>query len=73
MALKSTIWTAPSFSFDTADQPTTWRDFYIRGIDYLETLSIDPREGRPRKDRMDPHKNDVYRGGQASTSNINRQ
>ena len=44
MALKNTIWTAPTFSFDTADQPTTWTDFYIRAIDYLETLRIDPEK-----------------------------
>ena len=44
MAQNNTIWTAPTFSFDTADQPTAWRDFYIRAIDYLETLRIDPEK-----------------------------
>ena len=44
MAQNYTKWTAPSFSFDTADQPTAWRDFYIRALDYLETLKINPEE-----------------------------
>ena len=44
MAQKNTRWTAPSFSFDIADQPTAWRDFYLRAIDYLETLYINPEE-----------------------------
>ena len=38
------IWTAPTFSFDAADQPTTWRDFYLRALDYLELLKINPEE-----------------------------
>ena len=42
MAQINSNWTAPTFSFDAADQPTTWRDFYIRALDYLETLRIKP-------------------------------
>ena len=42
MAQNNTRWTAPSFSFETADQHTAWRHFYIRAIDYLETIDIDP-------------------------------
>ena len=42
-------WTAPSFSFDTADQSTAWRDFYTRAIDYLETIDIDPEEEDQQK------------------------
>ena len=37
-------WTAPTFSFDAADHPTTWRDFYLRALDYLELLRIQPKE-----------------------------
>ena len=37
-------WTAPTFSFDLADHPTTWRDFYYRAQDYLELLRIRPEE-----------------------------
>ena len=36
--------TAPTFSFDAADHPTTWRDFYYRAQDYLELLRIKPTE-----------------------------
>ena len=43
------IWTAPSFSFDTADQCTAWRHFYTRAIDYLETLDINPEEEDQQK------------------------
>ena len=49
MAQNNTRWTAPSFSFDTADQPTAWRDFYTRVIDYLETIDIDPEEEDQQK------------------------
>ena len=49
MAQNYTKWTAPTFSFDTADQPTTWRDFYIRALDYLETLKINPEEEDQQK------------------------
>ena len=42
-------WTAPTFSFDSADHPTAWRDFYLRATDYLETLRIKP-------DKEDQHK-----------------
>ena len=38
------IWTAPTFSFDATDQPTAWRDFYLRAQDYLELLRIQPKE-----------------------------
>ena len=44
MAQNNTRWTAPSFSFNTTDQHTAWRDFYIRATDYLETLGINPEE-----------------------------
>ena len=40
----NTRWTAPTFTFNTEDQPTAWRDFYTRVIDYLETIDIDPEE-----------------------------
>ena len=42
MAQIKSNWTAPTFSFDEADQPTAWEDFYIRALDYLETLRIKP-------------------------------
>ena len=44
MAQISSNWTAPTFSFDSADQPTAWRDFYYRAQDYLEVLRIKPGE-----------------------------
>ena len=40
----STLFTAPTFSFEAADQPTAWRDFYLRALDYLEMLKIKPDE-----------------------------
>ena len=43
------IWTAPTFSFDAADQPTIWRDFYLRALDYLELLRINPEEEDQQK------------------------
>ena len=44
MAQINSNWTAPTFSFSTADHPTAWRDFYLRATDYLETLRIQPKE-----------------------------
>ena len=44
MAQINSNWTAPTFSFDAADHPTTWRDFYYRAQDYLELLRIQPKE-----------------------------
>ena len=35
-------WKAPTFSFNTQDQVTEWRQFYIRVIDYVEVLDIEP-------------------------------
>ena len=40
----TTRWTAPTFSFNAEDQPATWREFYTRAIDYLETIDIDPEQ-----------------------------
>ena len=45
----NTRWTAPSFTFNTEDQPAAWRDFYTRVIDYLETIDIDPEEEDQQK------------------------
>ena len=42
MAQIKSNWTAPTFSFDAADQPTAWEDFSIRALDYLETLRMKP-------------------------------
>ena len=69
----NTRWTAPTFTFNTEDQPAAWKDFYTRVIDYLETKDIDPEEEDQHKRGWKKNKNDVYRGGQTSTSNINRQ
>ena len=44
MAQISSNWTAPTFSFDAADHPTAWRDFYYRAQDYLELFRIKPTE-----------------------------
>ena len=38
------IWTAPTFPYDATDQPTPWRDFYLRALDYLEMLKIKSEE-----------------------------
>ena len=40
----TTGWTAPTFSFNTEDQPAAWREFYTRVVDYLETIDIDPEQ-----------------------------
>ena len=44
MAQISSNWTAPTFSFEAADQPYAWIDFYYRAQDYLEVLRIKPAE-----------------------------
>ena len=44
MAQINSNWTAPTFSFDSADQPNAWIDFYYRVQDYLEVLRIKPAE-----------------------------
>ena len=44
MAQTSSNWTAPTFSFEAADQPYAWTDFYYRAQDYLEVLRIKPAE-----------------------------
>ena len=40
----TTRWEAPSFSFNVDNQPAAWREFYIRALDYLETIDIDPEQ-----------------------------
>ena len=35
-------WETPKFSFTTEGQAAEWKKFYIRTLDYLETLDIDP-------------------------------
>ena len=40
----NTRWTAPTFSFNTEDQPAAWKEFYTRVINYLETIDIDPEQ-----------------------------
>ena len=40
----TTRWTGPTFSFNTEDKPTAWREFYTRVIDYLETIDIDSEQ-----------------------------
>ena len=40
----TSTWEAPKFSFNTENQAASWRDFYTRAIDYLETLDIDPEQ-----------------------------
>ena len=44
MAQINSNWTAPTFSFDAADQPNAWNVFYLRATDYLEVLRIKPEE-----------------------------
>ena len=44
MAQINSNWTAPTFSFDAADQPNAWIDFNYRAQDYLEVLGIKPEE-----------------------------
>ena len=35
-------WEAPRFSFNIENQVAEWKQFYIRAIDYLEALDVDP-------------------------------
>ena len=42
-------WEAPKFSFNAENQPAAWREFYIRALDYLETLDIDPEKADQTK------------------------
>ena len=44
MAQIKSNWTAPTFSFDEADQPHAWEIFYLTSQDYLEVLRIKPAE-----------------------------
>ena len=44
MAQNNTRWTAPTFSFDSADLPNAWTEFYLSTTDYLEVLRIKPEE-----------------------------
>ena len=44
MAQINSNWTAPTFSFNAADQCTAWHHFYLRALDYLELLRIQPKE-----------------------------
>ena len=34
-------WEAPKFSFSAANQVDEWKTFYVRALNYLETLDID--------------------------------
>ena len=36
-------WEAPKFSFYAANQAEEWKTFYVRALNYLETLDIDPK------------------------------
>ena len=42
-------WEAPKFSFNADNQPATQKEFYIRPLDYLETLNIDPEKADQTK------------------------
>ena len=44
MAQINRLFTAPTFSFDEADQPHAWEIFYLTSQDYLEVLRIKPAE-----------------------------
>ena len=35
-------WEAPKFSFNVEDQAAERKHFYIRAVNYLEALDIDP-------------------------------
>ena len=49
MAQIKSNWTAPTFSFDEADQPHAWEIFYLTSQDYLEVLRIKPQEEDQQK------------------------
>ena len=51
-------WEAPKLSFNTEDQAAKWKQFYIRALDYLEALDIDPDKQDETK-RLVPNQNDV--------------
>ena len=42
-------WEAPNFSFNADNQPAVWREFYMRALNYLETLDIDPEKADQTK------------------------
>ena len=46
MAQISSNWTAPTFSFEAADQPYAWIDFYYRAQDYLEVPAEEDQQKR---------------------------
>ena len=53
-------WEAPKFSFNADNQPAAWRKFYIRALDYLETLNIDTEKADQTKKGWEKNKNDVH-------------
>ena len=46
-------WEAPQFTFNAEDQAAEWQRFYIKAIDYLDTLDIDPDQEDDTKKRME--------------------
>ena len=69
----TTRWEAPTFSFNADNQPATWRKFYIRAIDYLETNDIDPEQEDQHKRGWKQIKMMFTGGRQASTTDYDRQ
>ena len=42
-------WEVPKFSFSVADQADKWKIFYVRDLDYIETLDIDMEAPNQKK------------------------
>ena len=47
-------WEAPIFSFSTANQAEEWKTFYVRVLNYLETLDIDIEAPDQKRDESFP-------------------
>ena len=73
MAQISSNWTAPTFSFDAADQPNAWIDFYYRAQGLPRSTKNKTSRGRQGKKGMGTNHTDVYRGKQTDTSAPHRQ
>ena len=73
MAQISSNWTAPTFSFDEADQPHAWEIFYLTSQDYLEVLRIKPAEEDKEKRGWEQITQMFTGGKQTDTSEPNRQ
>ena len=59
----NTRWTAPTFSFDTEDQPRSMERFPHKSNRLSRNNRHRPRRRRSTQKGMETNQNDVYRGG----------